>query len=173
MDIIHIPLIRHQPESYQNENWLLDPDHYREFAGRLDWDDLQAMSENPSTLWINGTSSGVGKNDRVPLEDAQRLNNSLYLLTLRGMELKVFAPGAAFRNLKRRVQGRFMHRNVEYALWVTDPMIERDYLARENGIYRIGECFATISLGEPHEGFAYKLIAAIIARESVEPSEDA
>lgn len=173
MDIIDIPLVRHQPETYQTENWLLEPDHYWEVAGRLDWNDLQAMSENPPTLWISGSSSGAGKNDRVPLEDARRLNNSLYLLSLGDMELKVFAPGAAFRNLKRRVQGRFMHRNVEYSLWVTDPLIERDYLARENGFYRIGECFATISLGEPHEGFSYKLIAAIITRDSVETSEDA
>jgi hypothetical protein len=32
----------------------------------------------------------------------------------------------------------------------------------ENGEHRLGECYATISIGEPHEGSCYKLVAAII-----------
>ncbi|HXF07312.1 MAG TPA: hypothetical protein VNK45_02110 [Candidatus Acidoferrales bacterium] len=53
---------------------------------------------------------------------------------------------------------------VPYHLWVTDPIYERAYLARSDGDYGIGESFVTVSLGEPHKGYCYKLIAAIIER---------
>ena len=47
-------------------------------------------------------------------------------------------------------------------MWVTDPGYERTYLAKLDGAYEIGECYLTVSLGEPYEGACYKLIAAII-----------
>ena len=43
------------------------------------------------------------------------------------------------------------------------PPIQRKYLAKLDGNYEIGECYLTISLGEPYQGACYKLIAAIIA----------
>ncbi len=54
----------------------------------------------------------------------------------------------------------------EYRLWVTDPAFERNYLAKPDGMYKIGECFLTISLGEAFDDASYKLIAAIFDRES-------
>jgi hypothetical protein len=63
------------------------------------------------------------------------------------------------------VQGRFRHAGKEYRLWVTDPEYERTYLAKADGHYEIGECFLTVSLGEPHEGDCYKLVAAVIERD--------
>ncbi len=74
----------------------------------------------------------------------------------------MFRPGEAFGNRKRRVQGRFSHAGVDYALWVTDPVYEREYLAKLDGGYDLGECYLTISLGELYQQFRYKLIAAII-----------
>jgi hypothetical protein len=55
-------------------------------------------------------------------------------------------------------------------LWVTDPLIERQYLAGENGDYAVGECFITVSLGEPLEGFCYKLVATVITLDYAEDS---
>ena len=34
LDLIDLSLLRHQPGTFQRENWLLDPDHYWEKAGR-------------------------------------------------------------------------------------------------------------------------------------------
>ena len=65
----------------------------------------------------------------------------------------------------RRVQGRFKHAGNRYYLWVTDPVYERQYLAKLDGDYQIGECFFTVSLGEPYGGACYKLIASIITGE--------
>ena len=86
----------------------------------------------------------------------------------------MFAPGAAFGNPKRRVQANFQHRGIRYALWVTDPVIERDYKARADGTYTIGECCLCVSLGEPlqkqnGESCRYKLVAAVIQREGIRP----
>ena len=68
----------------------------------------------------------------------------------------MFAPGEAFGNSKRRVQGRFSHAGIHYALWVTDPVRERAHLEKLDGFYEIGECYLTISLGEEYRDFCYK-----------------
>ena len=79
--------------------------------------------------------------------------------------IQVFRPGEAFNNPKRRVQGQFTHSGTQHWLWVTDPIYERRFLAQPDGRHVLGECFLTISLGEPYQDYAYKLVAAIIERE--------
>lgn len=49
---------------------------------------------------------------------------------------------------------------------VTDPRIERAYLAKADGDYPFGECYLTVSLGEPFNEYCYKLVAAVIERLS-------
>ena len=87
------------------------------------------------------------------------------LVHVDALRLSVFAPGEAFGNAKRRVQGRFRHARTTYALWVTDPGWERRYLAGLDGDHEVGECFLAISVGEPYGGARYKLIAAIITED--------
>ncbi len=164
LDIVDVPLREPRPKTFQQENWLLDAGRYWVRRGQVSWDELAALEDRRSTLWINGYSTGSGINDRIPLEEAARLRSSLRLLRLPGLSLKVFAPGEAFGNRKRRVQARFDFLGARYWLWVTDPLIEREYLAKKDDTYRLGECYLTISLGEPHEGYCYKLVAAIIPR---------
>ena len=48
------------------------------------------------------------------------------------------------------------------AFAVADPVYEREYLAKLDGDYDLGECYLTIDLGELYRQFCYKLIAAII-----------
>lgn len=46
---------------------------------------------------------------------------------------------------------------------MSDPIYERQYFRQPNGNYSIGECFLTVSLGEPYnDDYVYKLVAAII-----------
>ena len=103
-------------------------------------------------------------NDRITLPQAEQLVSSLRLIRVDRLLIDVFCPGAAFNNPERRVQGQFEHAGTQYHLWVTDPIYERLFLAQPDGRYELGESCLTISLGEPHEGFSYKLIAAIIER---------
>jgi hypothetical protein len=162
LDIMDVPLLEHRPKTYQQENWLLDPDHYWRKTGSADWGDLSGFADPGGPLWINGYSTYNGRNDTIPLASAETLTTSLRLLHIDSLRLSVFKPGEAFGNPKRRVQGRFQHAGVEYRLWVTDPRYERVFLAKPDGEYSIGECYLTVSLGEPYNDACYKLIAAII-----------
>jgi hypothetical protein len=162
LDVIDIPLRGPVPGTYQQENWLLDPAYYWARRGEFPWEDLGAFTTDWSTLWLNGDSTYHGVNDQIPIHDADSLDTSLTLIYVSGVELNVFAPGEAFGNSKRRVQARFSYQGVEYRLWVTDPIYEREYLALPNGRHELGEAFLTISLGEPFRDHCNKLVAAII-----------
>ena len=164
LDILDIPLQKHQPEDYQQENWLLDPEYYWRKVAKYSWNDLQKLSEIGGVLWRNGDSTYNGSNDQIPLHHAKDETSSLKLIHVDKLSLRVFAPQKAFGNSKRRVQGRFRFGYNYYALWVTDPDIERAYLKREDGNYELGECYLTISLGEPYNSYCYKLIAAVMEK---------
>lgn len=162
LDIIDVPVIRAVPRTYQQENWLLDPDYYWSRVSYSSWDRLDALLPAPEPLWSSDFNTYHGMNDRVPLPVADGLRSSLRLVRVSSLSLLVFAPGMKFGEGKRRVQGAFVHAGERYRLWVTDPYIERRYLAMEDGSYDFGPCFLTISLGEPHQDWVYKIIAAAI-----------
>ncbi len=167
MDVIDIPFIGPKPKEYQQENWLLDPEYYWSRKGKVNWDDLGKLADPISPLWIDNYSTYSGCNDKIPVDLVSGIDSSLRLLHVNSIELSTFAPGATFGNSKRRLQGRFMYSGQEYRLWVTDPRYERGYLSKQDGDYKLGECFLTVSLGEPYEGAVYKLIAAILERRLV------
>ena len=164
LDIINVPVIEPKPEAEgaQTENWLLDPEFYWRKEGAYSWFDLPVLVDPIEPLWVDGHNTYNGVNDKIPMANLKAVSSSLRLLHLDRLELKVFAPGEAFGNSKRRVQGQFTHARRDYALWVTDPVHERAYLAKLDGSYEIGECYLTINLGEEYDGFRHKLIAAII-----------
>lgn len=54
LDVIDIPLLAARPKAYQQENWLLDPEHYWVKVGRATWNDLPQLAESPAPLWVNG-----------------------------------------------------------------------------------------------------------------------
>lgn len=164
LDVMDVPLLEPRPKGYQQENWLLDPEHYWRKVGRLNWEGLEALLDRLERLWIDGDSTYNGLNDRIRLEQATGVRSSLRLVRVHRLALSVFRPGEAFGNPKRRVQARFQYADAEYHLWVTDPAYERAYLAKADGEYPIGESFLTVSLGEPYNGYCYKLVAAIMER---------
>ncbi len=164
LDILDIPLLKHCPRDHQQENWLLDPEFYWGKVGRLSREDMEPFSEPEGDLWQNGFDTSNGTNDRIPLPQAERETSSLRLIRVDKVSLRVFTPGQAFGNSKRRVQARFRFSGNDYALWVTAPDIERYYLARENGFYDLDECYLTVNLGEPFKDHCHKLVAAVMKR---------
>lgn len=162
LDVVDVPVLQAAPLGCQSENWLLDPDHYWSKVGSFSPLDLDRLVDPAEELWINGYRTFNGSNDKVPEDLIGGVSSSLRLIRVDALELRVFAPGEAFGNSKRRVQGRFGHAGRRYALWVTDPVYERGYLAKLDGSYELGPCYLTVSLGEPYEGACYKLVAAII-----------
>lgn len=165
LDIVDIPLQRHQPWDHQQENWLLDPKYCWKKVDEYSWNDLQQLSETEGALWQKGCSTRTGSNDRIPLDLAKDETSSLKLIHIDKLSLRVFAPGKYYGNSKRRVQGKFHFGNNYYALWITDPDIGETYLKREDGNYNLGECYLTISLGGPNDdSYCYKLIAAVMEK---------
>jgi hypothetical protein len=65
---------------------------------------------------------------------------------------------------RNKVRARFAYRDTPYLLSVTDPGIERMYLMKEQGEYPLitRDLYLTVSLGEPFNGYCYKLVAAVI-----------
>ena len=162
LDIIDIPLLSPAPHGYQQENWLLDPQEYWQRNVRIGWSDLPRFASPVGPLWIDGASTYNGLHDSIPMALAVTLDSSLKLVRVPFVTLRVGAPGEVFGNTKRRVQARFFYAGKMYAMWVTDPGYEREFLALDNGEYNLGQSFLTISLGEPFNGSVYKMVAAML-----------
>jgi hypothetical protein len=161
LDIIDVPLIAHSPYAFQTENWLLDPTLYWDRRGAAGWRDLEPLLGDLRPLWLNGFSSSNGQNDRVPEEKALALRDSLRLIRVESATLRVMDNDFSGR---REVRAGFDHAGTTYWLKVTDPVIERAAKQKENGDYALGESAFTVSLGEMFQGYAYKLVAAVIRR---------
>ena len=164
LDVIDVRLLEHRPKDFKQENWLLDPKYYWTKVDTCSWEDLEQFSETGGPLWRNGSHRYNGANDQIPVPQAAAGTSSLKLVHVDEVHLRVFAPGEAFENSKRRVQASFHFDCTYYALWVTDPNIERSYLAGEDGHYEFGECYLTISIGEPFRRHCSKLVAAVVRR---------
>lgn len=162
LDIVGVPVLARKPHEWQTENWILDAERYWKKLGHFSWFDLPRLLDPPEPLWIDGHSTYNGANDKVPMELVGRVSSSLRLVHLERLRLRVFAPGEAFGNSKRRVQALFSHAGSDYRIWVTDPAYEKTYLSKLDGEYETGECYVTVSLGEPYGGSCYKLAAAVI-----------
>ena len=171
LDVIDVPVLEARPNTYQSENWLLDPHSTRPHAfwnrvRRIALDDLDLFMDPAEPLWINGHSGSNGRNDRIPLYLANALASSLRLIQVDRLELSTSTAKHKHKVTgvsPYKVQGCFRYDGIEYRLNVTDPVYEQKYGKQPNRRYGLDVCFLTISLGAPHKNFAYKLIAAIIA----------
>ncbi|WP_078971731.1 dual OB domain-containing protein [Streptomyces sp. WM6368] len=168
LDIVSVGLVRPQPHDFQSENWLLNPTFFWNKIGRVDWRGLVGLEQRPSALWINGSSTYHGNNDRIPIEEAVTLPDSLNLIRATGLTLQVHTPGATFGDQRQVLRAHFSYAGNSHILRVTDPEYEREYLPKPEGFYELGESFLTVSLSEPYEGHVYKLVAAIIERVKVQ-----
>ncbi len=160
LDIITIPLLKQKPHAYQSENYLIDTDR--------PW--LKEPSELPilfsqwcdvvESLWINGYHSSHGHNDKIPQDMAEsHIHSSLLLIKPDSVYLKV----AREFGRDRVVRAEFAFKGQTYRLAVTDPYLESLYKSRPDGHYPVeGEIYLCITLGEPFNGYCYKLVAAIL-----------
>jgi hypothetical protein len=163
-DVVEIPMIEPRPHGYQTENHLIDERLYWTNKGRATLDDVRkAVEAIKGPLWDNSSPSSYnGIHDRIADENAAKLKGSLKLVEVTDLVIEVGVEGAAFGRGKRKVRGHFSLDSVQYKLVVTDPVIERRYFDGADGTFKIGPAILCISLGEPYDGFAYKLIAAVI-----------
>jgi len=163
LDIVDIEFDCHQPSSHQRENHRIDPGYYWQKQGRLSWPDLHQWVDDPGTLWTTGESSYSGHNNRISLERAD--GTSLYLIAVESIRLMVGRKAPEYPDSKRAVRCGFHYQNLYYLMDVTDPVIERNYLAKSDNDYVINDPVLCISLGDEYQGYYYKLVAAIMFEE--------
>ncbi|WP_413812994.1 dual OB domain-containing protein [Streptomyces sp. OE57] len=170
LDLISMRLIEHRPDGFQCENWLVDPTVRWKNIGRIGWDDLYSLEQHPASLWHNGHSSSGGINDQVPATQQNAVLDSLKLIRVDAVEIRVDPAYSQAGNQKFDVRAHFRYAGSWYVLKVTDPIYEEKCRERGLGRYKLTESFLTISLGKEFNGHLYKLVAAIIERTEVESS---
>jgi hypothetical protein len=164
LDVVHVPMVEPRPSGFQAENHLIDARYYWVKEREAAWAELEAAVDPVSPLWDNRSSTYNGLHDRVDEASANQLGSSLRLIAVNDFSVSVGIEGAAFGNAKRKVRGRFSLEDEEYRLAVTDPVVERQLLACPDGVFTVGNAILCISLGEPWDGYAYKLIAGIFVK---------
>lgn len=163
LDIIKVPCECHHPLTHQYENHVIDPGYYWANQGRLAWQDIQDWLDNPNTLWGLEEGSYAGLSNRVCI--GQEEGTSLYLVAVERLRLLVGRKAPEYPDSKRAVRGEFVYHGAAYRMDVTDPVIERNYLTKADGQYDILRPVLCVSLGDPYQGYFYKLVAAVLYPE--------
>jgi hypothetical protein len=160
LDITEVPMLVADPHLHQTENWVIDDKRHWHKKGEASWEGVCALLEKPDSLWTVGDSTQYGMNDRVSLEKATEMTRSLMLIKPEYLQVHVGVSGP----FKRRVKASFLYNGTQYSLVVTDPVVERAFLAKANGAYALEEVLLCVSLTENWEGWCYKIVASIIGR---------
>ncbi|MCH8242749.1 MAG: hypothetical protein IH897_09085 [Planctomycetes bacterium] len=163
LDVIYVPMLEPKANRHQSENHLIDDKYYWEKVGSANWADVEGALDTVSgPLWINRHSTWNGLNDQVPEAEVDSLTSSLYLIRPTNLRISVGVEGGVYGPVKRKVRASFSLNQSSYTLMVTDPVIERTYLAGQNGSFPIKKAILCVSLGEVFYEYAYKLVATVI-----------
>src|SRR5271157_4894084 len=73
LDIIDVPILKHWPKSFQVENWLVDSQHHWAHIGQAERSLLPDLEDHPACLWLNGSRTSRGLNDRISVFDSKAL----------------------------------------------------------------------------------------------------
>lgn len=163
LDIIRILFLEPRPTIYQTENHVIDDQDYWEKVDQAEWNDvIEALDLVPGPLWQNLGSTRHGLNDKIPENIAGQFSSSLCLIRPDDIEVHVEREDGDFGPPRRRVRASFILNGIRYKLVVTDPVVERRYLAQPNGSHPIEDAILCISLSGLFHGYAFKLVATMI-----------
>ena len=164
LDIVDIPMIAPVPKLHQTENHMIDPELYWTKTGTLNWADLPALVDTPSTLWLNGDSTHYGINNCVASAVTTQFTESLFLIRPHNLNVQVQVEGGMYGQ-RRRVRADFTFNGARYNFIVTDPVAEQAFLRNPNGVSPLNDVYLCISLTEAFsgDGRCHKLVATIIA----------
>ena len=161
LDIIEIPIQGPKPTQHQKENFLVDTKKKWQKKGVFDRNDLNTLLDKPSSLWQDLDSSYNGKNDRIPVDKAKKINSSLLFIQAQ-CKILVKVEGKDFNNPHKKVRCSFKYQNNEHILPVTDPVVEKRYMAEAEGEYDIGKKYICVSLGLEYDKYLYLFVATIL-----------
>ncbi len=170
LDVLTVPMIEPRPTRHQTENHLIDDGYCWTKVSVANWDAVQeAVDTVNGPLWINGYSTYHGVNDKVPDNLARDLKSSLMLIRVPELRVEVgVESGYEGRPGRRRVRAVFQHSGHSYSIVVTDPEIEDQYFAKNNGQYELEDAIVCLSLTELIYGHAFKLAAAVFTEDRCE-----
>ena len=157
-DVFDIPLSRSLPWAHQSENWQVGNGAWG-FSGHRGTQALIRFADDDVSLWENSWCSASGFNDRVPVDRALREGaGSLRLIRPDGLTFV-----AEVHNGRPKLRAHFVFKSTRYCLCVTDPVAcERWYARFADGHNGVADALLCLSLGQPWEGFCYKLVAGVI-----------
>ena len=162
LDVIEIQMSGKANHPFQAENHHIDDNWYWRLIRKATPAELsKALDPVQQDLW--GTThfaSGSGVNDRIVEHTAPSFGYSLRLIHVTDLEIRVSVENPSFTN-KKTVRGYFTYFGIKYALGITDPVIRLAYISRAEATYPVGPVTLCVSLGEPFNGYAYKLIAGV------------
>jgi len=139
IEIEKLVSINHQPE-----NCIIKKDIF--LKRNIDRNLLINFTQNPKSLW--------GKDNKIKFYEDFKAHSSLFLIRVDKIQLYWKDRSMYNKNPQRR--GMFWYNNIRYDLPITDLKFEN---MQEQILYNR---FLVISLGEPYEGYCYKIIASII-----------
>lgn len=164
IDIVNIPIIKHSPKPGQPENYLIDPEHGWQRAGKLPPRHLEELVEEPDDLWLSDRSHPDFVTSEFIAEKPPK--QSLYLIRPNGLSLNMFWWGS-----RKRLKVVFRYEGTTYGLQVTDPEIwglvrsifpgqmdSDKEIELKNG----DDYYLCVSLAGQWEKKHYKLVAGII-----------
>ncbi|MBN1550279.1 hypothetical protein JW979_02370 [bacterium] len=95
----------------------------------------------------------------------------LYLITPSALEIVVQEEWSEFGSCKRKVRAKFTYKRQIYILPITDPVVEKFYLAMDDNVHRVEKperrIYMCISLGLPYseDNHCYKFAASMIKKK--------
>lgn len=163
LDIIEVPLLRPEPRHHQTENHVISGGCSVK-KGQLPWSELEAIRDEPESLWINSDSTNAGHYDRISQAEAATVHDSLVLIRPENFSVEV---GRNYWTGKKSFRGTFNYNGSYHNLSVTDPTVRDVFGAKEEGDYPWHDVYLCVSLTEPyeHDDKCHKLVAAIISQE--------
>lgn len=161
MDIVEVETHGPARHAYQKENFFSAEKQTWMWQWKLPDATLAKLLDHPDNLWLDGSSSTSGLNDRVPEEIVVK-NDTPSLYLIRPDDFMILVSDDLYG--RKKVNARFTYRKTPYLLSVTDMTLEREYLMKPQDEYPLDNknIYLTISLGEPFNGFCYKLVAAVM-----------
>jgi hypothetical protein len=153
LDVIQLRLTERPAEvGHQTENMLFDENSI-EVIGRFPAAELEPLcSQDLSILGNRGKA--------VPPDVVEQLRHSLVLINTSDFEL--FQKTYENSSGKPQLRIRFSYHATEYDLPITDPAFQLRYRANHDCLVDQESLYLTISLGNEHEGWFYKLVAGVI-----------
>jgi len=164
LDIIDIPLLSPQPKQHQTENHVVDEMQRWLKVGELQWQQLEQIRDQPSTLWINSDQTKDGSRyNCISQTEAATQANSLLLIRPDNFVVKVGSRTWEGRTT-RTYHGGFTYNGIHYILRSTDPAVRNAFAGKGEGDYPMNEVYLCVSLTEPapQDGRCHKLVAAVI-----------